>query len=116
MNTFNRVDATNVHFKRRLSERYNIIINHIIRNDLIDIIKNKKAVLLLKQSHNRSLFKIPITESVRMKNPNISCSYIMVVFDYRLNRIVTAIPYTDEQLKLILRKREKQILIDYGIR
>jgi len=72
--------ANNLHFKRRMLQRYGLVINQKIRREIIDTIKAQKSEFLERLSGTRTLHKL-----------NIEGREIKVVYDSRHENMVTAL-------------------------
>lgn len=72
-----------IHFKERLFERYNVLINRSERMDILDEIKNNNyKTLFHSKSDKRKIIEIEIKERL-----------IPVVYDYKNHSLITALKW-----------------------
>jgi hypothetical protein len=73
------------HLKKRMKQRYNIDFTKEHRNAIKDCIKNGDAVFVSQRTEDSKVYDVPYE----------NCIVIRVVYNHRLEQIVTALPGSD---------------------
>lgn len=108
--------AINIHFTRRMEERYGLKINRRVRAELVKWIKRGKAVYLERISNNRSMLEVPIFLSGVLVKDNENVKFgdkLVMIYDKKRQRLITVLPGRNYE-DAIHAEEEKQPATNYG--
>lgn len=103
-----KTESQRWHFKWQIKDRYGIFCNGELYNHIVDLIKTRQSVVLLKQSNTRYLHKVYVrAELTDRKETNIKVPIIdgmikvYLIYDKSRGELVTALPYFEADSDLI---------------
>lgn len=87
-----KVESLHVHVKRQVKERYGFNLTGKMERDIVLMILNGKGKFLRKTSNSKTVWEVPVADSIRKKVLDIRFNKMKVVYDKHRKQLVTALP------------------------
>jgi hypothetical protein len=87
-----KVESLHIHVKRAVKERYGFDLTGKMERDIVLMISNGKGKFLRKTSNSKTVWEVPVADSIKKKILDIKFDKMRVVYDKHRKQLVTALP------------------------